>query len=96
MIDHDIHRVAPGFEERYDRLQQPPGSFPVDRRQDDKTGMQFDGPDQPPEVAGVLGDDNPVLIQAPFEHAMVRLPAAADMQRVDRVVPAGLVQSRAN
>ena len=56
--------------------------------------MQIGRAHQPTEVACILGDDHAVFRQAPYQHAMIRLTAAAKMQRVNRVVLSGCIEPR--
>lgn len=46
-----------------------------------------------PEVAGVFGDDDAILGGAPCQDLVIGFAPTAEMERVDGIVPAGLVQA---
>ena len=55
--------------------------------------MQLGPRGQSAEVPGVLGDDHAVVCNASFQDTMIWLAAAANMQRMDRIVAARVVEA---
>jgi hypothetical protein len=56
--------------------------------------MQLGSTDQTPEVPRILGHEHAVFVDAPGEDPVVRLAAAPDMERMDGIVAACLVETR--
>src|SRR5216683_3068388 len=56
--------------------------------------MKLAAANQPPEVPGVFGNDDPIFGDAPLDDTTVRLAAPADMQRMNCIVTSRCVEAR--
>lgn len=58
--------------------------------------MQFFSPDEPAEVAGILGDDDPVFSNSIAQYNMVGIATPSDVTGMDGRMFATLVEPRSN
>jgi hypothetical protein len=84
-IEHVASRIGLPFNKNRHCRQQPPGAFPIDRREDNEAGMQFLPADQPAEIARIIGDKNAVLFDTAAQNDVVGLTASSDIERMKRV-----------
>jgi hypothetical protein len=92
VIHYYVGWISQTFEIGDRLLEQSSRSFAIDCRQDYQTRMNLHFADQATKVTRVLCDDNAILSDAPLQNMVVRLAPPTDVQRMDSVVAAYIVQ----
>lgn len=93
VIHHQVRGLTPLGEPAEGGLQERPGFLATETGQDDQAGMETCPLDQSAEVAPVLRHDNTVLVDAASENRVVPRSPTADMEGMDRVEGASLVEA---